>query len=198
MLTYYNQSDTVVVVLHEIYGINSHIRQVGDTLAQYGVDVMVPDLLGEVFAYEQEALAYENFMSNIGFEAAYRQITEVLHMTRENYKKVSVLGYSIGATLAWRCSATGLCDSAIGFYGSRIRDYLEITPTCPVLLFFPEQEKAVEVDDVITQVSKFANVQVEKLAGQHGFADAFSPSYNQESAKKAYKEMLSFIGADFA
>ncbi|MBP2636799.1 MAG: dienelactone hydrolase [Firmicutes bacterium] len=198
MLTYHNQSDTVVVVLHEIYGINSHIRQVCDTLAQYGMDVIAPDLLGEVFAYEQEDIAYDNFMNNIGFEAAYKKITEVLQMTRTSYKKVYVLGYSIGATLAWNCSATGLCDGAIGFYGSRIRNYLALTPTCPVLLFFPEQEKSFAVDDLIVRVSSCANVRVEKLAGQHGFADAFSPSYNQESAKKAYKEMLAFIGADFA
>lgn len=198
MLTYHNQSNTVVVVLHEIYGINNHIRQVCDTIAQYGVDVIAPDLTGNAFGYDQEDIAYENFMGNIGFEAAYKQIFEVLQRTRTSHKKVYLLGYSIGATLAWQCGATGLCDGVIGFYGSRIRDYLTLTPTCPVLLFFPEQEKSFAVEDLIVRISSCANVRVKKLAGQHGFADAFSPSYNQESAKKAYKEMLAFIGADFA
>jgi dienelactone hydrolase len=45
-----NQSDTAVVLIHEIYGINSHMRDVGQLLAQYGFDVCCPNLL------EREAL----------------------------------------------------------------------------------------------------------------------------------------------
>lgn len=194
MLEESKHADTVIIVLHEIYGVNCHIRQVCNQIAHYEMDSIAPNLLRDrgPFNYDQEALAYDFFMKSVGFENAFKQVTEVLRKARTNYKKVYVLGYSVGATLAWRCSATGMCDAIVGFYGSRIRDSLEIMPACPVLLFFPTQEKAFAVDGLIAQLSNYETVQVKKIVGQHGFADPFSPNYNKEAARKACKEILSF------
>ena len=195
MLTYIHHSNTVIIVLHEIYGINKHIIDVCEKFSKYGIDVIAPNLLDgrEPFSYDQEAIAYNYFMSSIGFESAFKQVKEVLHNVRVNYKKVYVLGYSVGATLAWLCSETGLCDLNIGFYGSRIRNYLSIEPKCPVLLFFPTEEKTFDVDDLILRLSNFDHIQVKKLYGQHGFANPFSRSYNKKSSIKACTEIMSFV-----
>lgn len=195
MLAYNNNADTVFLVLHEIYGVNEHIRQVCAKLAQYGFDSVAPNLLKgrDAFSYKQEAAAYEYYMKTVGFEAAFGQITEVLHTLRAKYKKVYVLGYSVGATLAWRCSPAPLCDAVIGFYGSRIRDYLAIKPACPVLLFFPAHEKSFDVDKLISQLNGYDSVVVKKLGAQHGFADACSPSYDREAADKAWREIKTFL-----
>ncbi|WDL97269.1 dienelactone hydrolase family protein [Alicyclobacillus sp. ALC3] len=40
MLTYRNNSSTVVVVLHEIYGVNDHMKQVCERLSETGYDVV--------------------------------------------------------------------------------------------------------------------------------------------------------------
>ena len=198
MLASSNHSDTVVIVLHEIYGINRHIMKVCEKLSKYGLDIIAPNLLKgrEPFSYNQEAIAYDYFMNSVGFESTFNQVEEILHNARAKYKKVYVLGYSVEATLAWRGSETGLCDLAIGFYGSRIRDYLEITPKCPVLLFFSTEEKAFDVDNLISRLSNFDTIQVKKLDGQHGFADALSRSYNKKSSRKACREIISFVKAD--
>ena len=195
MLTYSNHSNTAIIVLHEIYGINEHILDVCGNLSKYGFDIMAPNLLNgrEAFSYDQEAIAYNYFISSVGFESAFNQVKEVLHNVRANYKRVYVFGYSVGATLAWLCSETGLCDLNIGFYGSRIRDYLEIETKCPVLLFFPNEEKTFDVDDLISHLSDFDNIQAEKLYGQHGFANPFSRSYNKESSIKACIKIMSFV-----
>ncbi len=55
-------------------------------------------------------------MNNIGFDNALQQIKQILYSIRPHYTKVYVLGYSIGATLAWLCSQTKLCDLVVGFY----------------------------------------------------------------------------------
>lgn len=195
MLTHYNNSDTVVLVLHEIYGVNEHIRQVCAKFAHYGFDCVAPNLLNgrDAYSYEQEPAAYEYYMKTVGFEAAFEQVTEVLYTLRAKYKKVYVLGYSVGATLAWQCSRALLCDAVIGFYGSRIRDYLAINPACPVLLFFPEREKSFDVDNLISQLNGYDSVIVKKLGAQHGFADAFSPSYDRQASDKAWREIKSFL-----
>lgn len=184
-----------MIILHEIYGINNHIIAVCEKVSKYGIDVIAPDLLNgrEPFSNDQEAIAYHYFMGSIGFASAFHQVKKVLHNARANYKNVYVVGYSVGATLAWLCSETGLCDLVMGFYGSRIRDYLAIEPQCPVLLFFPTEEKSFDVDDLILQLSTVENIKIRKLSGQHGFANPFSPSYNKKSSTKACMEIMSFV-----
>jgi dienelactone hydrolase len=148
---------------------------------------------GIVFSYDQEQLAYSYFMNKIGFEIARKQIKQILYSVRPHYKRIYVIGYSIGATLAWLSSQTGLCDSVVGFYGSRIRDNLAVVPKCPTLLFFPTEEKSFDVDDLIIKLSEINNIIVKKMCGKHGFADPFSKNYNNKSALIACKEILGFV-----
>lgn len=195
MLTYKNNSDTVVIVLHEIYGINDHIMNICNQLSKRKYDIIVPNLLQDriKFSYDQEEAAYNYFVENIGFESAMKQIKQILYDVRLQYAKIYVLGYSIGATLAWLCSQTKLCDLVVGFYGSRIRDYLTVIPQCPALLLFPTEEKAFAVDDLIKKLSEIKGVIIKKINGKHGFADPFSKKYNNKSAFIATKEVLFFV-----
>lgn len=190
-----NNSDTAVVVLHEIYGLNDHIAWVSRRLAKHKFSVIAPNLLDgrEPFSYEQAEIAYDFFMENVGFANALKQAKAVLDSAKSNYQQVYVLGYSIGATLAWLLSEVGLCDLVIGFYGSRIRDYLTIKPQCPCLLFFPTSEQSFNVDELMFSLSHINNVQLTKLYGSHGFADPFSKNYNKESATRACKEIKSIM-----
>lgn len=200
MLAYNNMSDTVVIVLHEIYGINKHITNVCKKLSKHKYDIIAPNLLNDrmMFSYDQEEIAYNYFMNHVGFENAIKQIQQILYSVRPYYKKIYVLGYSIGATLAWLCSQTGLCDLIVGFYGSRIRDHLSVMPQCPTLLFFPTEEKSVSEDDLIVSVSHLNNVKAKKIYGKHGFADQFSKNYNKESSLRASIEILSFVKSGLA
>lgn len=199
MLDYSNNSDTLIIVLHEIYGVNKHIINVCETLSKHQYDSIAPNLLKKniVFNYDQADLAYHNFMDNVGFEDAMKQIKQILCDVRPHYKRIYVLGYSIGATLAWLCSQTNLCDLVVGFYGSRIRDNLAVIPKCPTLLFFPMEEEAFNVDNLRVKLSYLDNVKVEKMQGKHGFADKFSNNYNRESAIRASKEVLLFAKQQF-
>lgn len=194
MLIHKNNSETIIIVLHEIYGINKHITNVCKKLSKYKYDIIAPDLLNTkiMFNYDQEEIAYNYFMNNIGFENAMKQIKQILYSARPHYTKVYVLGYSIGATLAWLCSQTKLCDLVVGFYGSRIRDNLAVVPECPTLLFFPTDEKSFDVDDLIIKLSEVNNLTAKKICGKHGFADQFSKNYNKKSALITCKEILVF------
>jgi len=195
MLTYISGSDTAVVVLHEIYGINNHIINVCEDLSNYKFDVIAPNMLNRTdsFHYDQECIAYNHFMNHIGFERAVNQIKPILCSLRLQYKKIYIIGYSVGATIAWLCSETGFCDAVIGFYGSRIRNYIEIVPKCPVLLLYPSQEESFEVSGLISILSEKENVEVKMISGKHGFADSFSKNYNEKSFIEAHTELVSFI-----
>ncbi len=201
MLTHINDSDTLIVVLHEIYGINDHITKVCQNLADSGYDVVCPDLLDgkPYFDYAREEEAYRYFMNYVGLESAAKQITFLLRQEEGRYKRIFLLGYSVGATVAWLCGVYSVkkdesfhyggslvkCSGVICLYGSRIRNHLEVSLKCPALLIFGEEETSFDPHELQTQLERMEGAEVHILKGKHGFADPYGPNYNESSAREA-------------
>lgn len=193
MLTFQNRSDTAIIVLHEIYGINRHMQHVCKEYSAAGYDVYCPDLLaGRSFDYAQQQDAYEFFMKTAGFEA-YRGVNDFIVHLRPKYGRIILLGFSAGATVAWRCTESGLCDGVIGCYGSRIRDYTELMPKCPVLLIFADREESFDPVSLAAELKSKPNVSAVLLNGSHGFCDPFSSAYNPVSAVEARERIKKFL-----
>lgn len=188
MLKMLNNSDMVVIVLHEIYGINEHIKGVCEQFSNSGYDVVCPNLLKieQPYNYLQADEAYSYFKENVGFTMGSNQVKEIISQSRTNYKKIYVLGYSVGATIAWLCSGNDVkADGVIAFYGSRIRDYMRIDPRCPTLLIMADQEKSINIKEILPDLQRKEKVQVHVLAGKHGFADPYTKNFNEASYYKA-------------
>ncbi|MBO0410190.1 dienelactone hydrolase family protein [Enterococcus hulanensis] len=187
-------SDTAIIVLHEIYGINSFIKQVCKKLFDTGYDIFCPNLLdgSELFTYEQSDEAYEAFKRS-KFDEKLILIEEIIIKLKESYTKVFIIGYSVGATLAWCISQNPLLDGIVCYYGSRIRDYLYIRPECPSLLIFSEKESSFSPHTIVQTLKKKTNSQVFLLSGKHGFLDPFNHNYNEESSISAEKLTKAFL-----
>jgi dienelactone hydrolase len=187
-------SSTLVIVLHEIYGINQHIQSFCKFISELGNDVICPDLLekGYSFDYSQEEMAFQHFIEHIGFEQSSEKIKVILSTYRREYKRVVIIGFSVGATVAWLCSEYEKVDGVIGFYGSRIRNYLEVTPMCPTMLFFPEEEPSFQVDEVIAALGR-KHIDIQKYSGKHGFSDPYSSNFHKESAQKTKDRIIDFL-----
>lgn len=186
--------ETLIIVIHEIYGMNQHVESYCKSLSEQGYDVICPNLLksAQPFDYAEEEKAYQNFMENIGFEAAIDKLKKIVSSVKNEYQKIFLIGFSIGATIAWLCSEEECLDGIVGYYGSRIRNYKDKVPLTPVLLFFPEKEPSFNVDELITFLQQ-RSIEIHTFNGRHGFGDRYSPNYNDKSAKRAFSEMLSFI-----
>ncbi|MGE7766325.1 dienelactone hydrolase family protein [Peribacillus sp. NPDC096540] len=184
----------VIIVLHEIYGINQHVKDFCELLSEQNFDVICPNFLQreEPFAYVQEKEAYINFMDNVGFTMASNKIKKIILKANEEYSKIFIIGFSIGATIAWLCSEEVFVDGMVGYYGTRIRDYLEKVPKCPTLLLFPQEEQSVDVDGLVLHLDK-ENIEIHTFNGFHGFSDPFSPKYNKESAEIASSQVIKFL-----
>ncbi|RXJ04404.1 dienelactone hydrolase family protein [Anaerobacillus alkaliphilus] len=187
-------SDSVIIVIHEIYGINQHMKNFCESLSEQNFDVFCPDLYEShtPFEYHQEKVAYHHFMENVGFDKALHKIKDILSDIKNQYKRIFIVGFSVGATIAWLCSEDESVDGIVGYYGSRIRNYVGILPKSPVMLFFSTEEKSCNVDELISTLDK-KNSKLYKFSGQHGFSDAYSSKYNEESAQKAYTQMMNFF-----
>ncbi len=208
MLSYRNNEDTLIVVLHEIYGINGHITKVCQDLADSGYDVVCPDLLDgkPFFDYAREEEAYRYFMNFVGLESAAKQVTFLLRQEEGQYDRIFLLGYSVGAAVAWLCGVDSAktdesfhyggslvkCSGIICLYGSRIREHLEVSLKCPALLIFAEEEKSFDPYELKTQLETMDSAKVYILNGKHGFADPCGPNYNESSAREAVRLMADF------
>jgi dienelactone hydrolase len=191
-----NNSDSAIIVLHEIYGINQHILKVYQYYKLAGFDVICTNLINrdEPFDYDHEEAAYEYFMKNVGFDVASEKVSDLIMQTKQKYKHVFLLGFSIGATIAWLCSGKEpICEGVIGYYGSRIRNYLNIIPKCPALLIFAAEEKSFNVMELAFILEEKINVETHVLSGKHGFCDPFSNRYDEQLCQEAVELVDDFL-----
>ena len=188
-----NDSDIAIIILHEIYGINQHIKDVCKYYSEQKYDVYCPNLYNDNFSYgyvEQES-AYLNFNENVGFEA-YHKINLLTNEIKNQYRKIFIIGFSVGATIAWRCAESGKCDGIIGYYGSRIRDYISITPLCPTLLLFASKD-SFDACGLARKLNMKRNVLTKVFDGNHGFADKYGENFSESSKVKALEMTKEFI-----
>lgn len=191
-----DKNKTAIVLIHEIYGINEHIKSMRKRFSGLGADVFCPDLLDtDPFPYTEEKKAYLYFMNHVGFESGAEQIGSTIRRLKRDYRRVGVLGFSVGATIAWLCSENRACDFAIGCYGSRIRHYADIKPLCPALLIFPAEEKSFDVQSLVKALENqhFGNLKIRSFPGSHGFIDRFSGHFHPESADRALQCIDRFL-----
>ncbi|MDJ0287449.1 MULTISPECIES: dienelactone hydrolase family protein [Bacillus] len=188
----------VMILIHEIYGINDHMKSMIDHFDKAGFEVYCPHLLGQAkqFSYVEEKEAYGYFMNKVGFD---EPIMSVLNVAKELKTKnaaidIFLLGFSVGATIAWRCSQyEQLFTGVIGFYGSRIRDDIDLVPACKTLLFFPEVEASFNPQELASVLGKKEKLRVTIVEGEHGFANPYSTAFHAESKNHCFQEIDDFI-----
>lgn len=180
-LIFKQNSNQCAILLHEIYGVNAHMKYYAHALYEKGFDVYVPDLLqrAAAFSYEEEELAYQNFITTIGFETAKNEVNALINNLSKEYTHIHIIGFSIGATIAWLCSNNPYVHKVVGFYGSRIRQYTDVVPHAETILIFGDQEKSFNPIDLKTSLSVYSNVFVNIVEGEHGFADPYSSKYDE-------------------
>ena len=196
MLNIIHGKDSAIIVLHEIYGINPHIKWVCEHYLAAGYDILCPNFVKsrDYFDYSREGVAYQYFVKHIGFPSMVDEVQTVLMKARTDYKNVFLLGFSIGATAAWICSGTeNMSAGVICYYGSRIRDYQNVTPKCPALLIFAKEEKSFDVSELTCGLGQKQFVDINVLEGKHGFSDPFSKHFNEKSQQIAQNLVDEFL-----
>ena len=182
-----------IIVLHEIYGINNFILDICRQYYTEGYDVYCPNLLSseKAFPYSEVEEAYNFFINMVSFEV-YKEINNFAYDLKKTYSKIFIIGFSVGATIAWKCSEQILYDGIICCYGSRIRDYLSTNPKCSVLLVFAKYD-SFDVPKTIMQLQCKKNIVLEILDANHGFVDSYSKNYSYSETEMFNKLRKAFL-----
>lgn len=193
-----------IVVLQEIFGVNSHIRSVADGYAQQGYLAVAPSTFHRVepgveLGYGQQDIqagaALKQAVESLPVPGVMPDIQAAIDRAAQA-GKVGIVGYCWGGLLTWRaaCLANGLA-AAVPYYGGGMTSAAEAArqPKCPVMAHFGEQDHVIPMDTVETFRQKHPEVEVHVYAAGHGFNCDQRGSYNAEAAKLARERTLAFF-----
>ncbi|NMH68103.1 dienelactone hydrolase family protein [Bacillus sp. RO3] len=181
--------ENLVIIIHEIHGVNRHMEYMSTLIGDLGMDVICPNLYPpEASLGESEEDAYKSFFQHVGFQKAAATIKELMEKNRSQYKNIYLVGFSVGATVAWLCSDHSSVKGIFCFYGSRIRDYVHMNPTCPTQLFFSRIEKSFDVNPLLKELEKKENASISfhLFDAPHGFANPYSNTFSQDAFDKSF------------
>ncbi|GAB0170028.1 dienelactone hydrolase family protein [Lysinibacillus sp. CTST325] len=183
-----------IFILHEIYGVNDFIKTQAEAYGNANTTVECISLYSDdrIFPYEQEQEAYEYFTNEVGFDAPLDKLSEKILEARTHFDEVLLIGFSVGATLAWRLSSLPL-QRIVCVYGSRICQYLDAIPSCPTLVILPSHEKSFNVHELKETLDTFPSVHTRQYIGQHGFMDFNNANYHHGSFLQSRTEISQFF-----
>jgi carboxymethylenebutenolidase len=196
------QSEPVagLVVVQEIFGVNRHIRSVADGYAHDGFLAVAPSLFDRVerdveLGYEgEDAQRARTFVPKLNLDKAVSDVAAAMEYAhRETGKKVGVIGYCWGGTLAWLAATRLHADAAVGYYGGQIGKFAAENPAAPVMLHFGRQDQHIPPEEVGKVHAAHPEVEIYWYDAGHGFNCDARASYNAEASKLARGRSLAFL-----
>jgi carboxymethylenebutenolidase len=189
-----------LVVVQEAFGVNAHIRSVADGFAKDGFLVVAPALFdrmerGLELGYDEAAMQkVMSIFPKLDIEMAVADVAAAVQFAgSESGKKVGVIGYCLGGTMAWLAATRLNIDVAVGYYGGRIGNYASEMPTAPVMLHFGKQDTHIPAEEVEKVHAAHPEVEIYWYEAGHGFNCNPRGSYNPEAAHEARERSLSFL-----
>lgn len=194
-----------VVVVPEIFGVNSHIRSVADGYAEQGYLAVSPSTFHRVKPGVELGYTKEDMDAGFALKTAVEALpapgvlqdiqAAVVHASSAG--KVGIVGYCWGGLLTWRAAAMakGL-SAAVPYYGGGMTmpDEIARKPQVPVMVHFGDNDHWIPMDSVEAFKKAHPEVEVHVYACGHGFNCDQRGSYNEAAAKLARERTLAFFG----
>jgi carboxymethylenebutenolidase len=189
-----------LVVVQEVFGVNAHIRSVADGYAKDGFLAIAPALFDRIergveLAYDgpdmQKAMS---FIPKLDMDKAVADVAAAVDFAaKATGKKVGVIGYCWGGTLAWIAACRLPVAAAVGYYGGRIGNYAGETPAAPVMLHFGKQDTHIPAEEVEKVQAAHPAVEVYWYDAGHGSNCDARASFNPAASKQARERSLAFL-----
>lgn len=195
-----------VLVIHEVFGLNDHIKSIADRFANVGYNAIAPNFF--VRASEpppkdaSDMAALRKAAGSIPNEAAIKDMQAALdHLKtiKGVRRRFASIGFCMGGGFSYQI-ATHTKDLACAaiFYG---RTPVELAPqvSCPIVASFGGKdqgippEKVKELEEALKKAGKTVDIKIYPDAGHGFFNDTRPTAYNAEAAADAWQRTLSFF-----
>ena len=188
-----------IIVIQEIFGVNSHIRSVADGYAADGYLAVAPALFDRVkkgyeSGYTQpEIQAGIEMKGKVTLDQALQDVRAAL-ANAKSAGKVGIVGFCWGGTVAWAAAARvdGLA-AAVSYYGGGVPELAAEQPKIPVMFHFGETDHSIPLEKAKAVAARHPQATTHFYPAGHGFNCDQRGSYHEPSAKQARERSLAFF-----
>ena len=188
-----------IVVIQEIFGVNSHIRSVTDGYAADGYLALAPAMYDRVQrGYETgynppDIEAGRAIMQKLDWKQTLIDVSAAIEAVK-SAGKVGIVGYCWGGAVAWVAAGRlpGLA-CAVPYYGGAIPNFISEQPKCPVMFHFGEQDQSIPLEQAKKVAAAHPEATTFYYPAGHGFNCDQRGSYNAESSKLARERSIEFF-----
>jgi carboxymethylenebutenolidase len=190
-----------VIVLHEWWGLNVHMKQTTDRLAEEGFVALAVDLYNGAIVTNPERAA--ELMRELNPASAMKTITAATRFLRESPRfrtaRVATIGWCMGGGISLQAAlqVKGL-NAAVIYYGPVETDEKKLSKLqIPILGLYALQDKWVTpeavrgFEEMLTRMEKLHEFQ--SFEAVHAFANPSNASYHAEFAAQAWKRSITFL-----
>jgi carboxymethylenebutenolidase len=191
-----------VVVIHEAFGLNDHIKDVTRRLADAGYATLAVDL----FAGHNRAVCMARYIAGAlggsvnryGVEDLKSALTVLAKMTNVDPLHLGAVGFCLGGgfAIAWACTDSRL-KAIAPFYGSNPRPLDVTRRLCPVVGSYPEKDFTARsgraLDKALTGFQIKHDIKVYP-GTRHSFFNDTRPSFDRDAANDSWSRLLNFFG----
>ena len=144
-----------IVVIQEIWGVNSHIRDVADRYAKEGYVAIAPAIFDRIEpGVKMDQYTQETMQKGFGYMQKVDQDQALLDISAavaeaSKAGKVGVVGFCFGGRMAWLAASRvdGIAAS-VPYYGGGVPQLASEKPKVPVMLHFGEKDAHIPVASV--------------------------------------------------
>jgi carboxymethylenebutenolidase len=195
-----DRQSAAVILIHEWWGINDHIRDIASRYAREGYTCIAPDLFrGKMATNPQEASALMNALAlDDGIETINRTIAQA--RAELGIQRFAITGYCMGGIYALRaaCLNDTLAASA-PFYGDIPEEEVLARLKVPTLFIAGERDNWITPEKVeeLKNAAREHSLPLEVVSydADHAFFNDTRPEvYDAEAASDAWQRVLALFG----
>ncbi len=187
-----------VVVLQEIFGVNAHIRDVTDRLADAGFVALAPALFDPVerdveLTYDAAGIARGLALTRaLGVERAVELAGAAAAQLQAEGLRTGAAGFCWGGTVALLAN-TRVGLPAVSYYGARSVPFLDEPLRASMMFHFGKLDRSIPVADVELHRQKHPAAVVHVYPAGHGFNCEPRDDYDPASAALAWERSIEFF-----
>jgi carboxymethylenebutenolidase len=188
-----------IVLVQEIFGVNHHIRDMCERFASAGYAVCAPALFDRAEKGVELGYTQADIDAGRGYRMKLNDAQVMLDIeaaaAQLGGKKLGIVGYCFGGTVAWwGATRTTKFSAASCWYGGGIAGTKDEKPNCPVQMHFGEKDASIPMSDVEAIRAAQPKAESYVYAGaQHGFGCDERGSFSKADYELAQRRTLEFF-----
>jgi carboxymethylenebutenolidase len=185
-----------VVVIQEVFGLNSHIKRVTEQYAGLGYLAIAPALFDRI--KRNVDLPYTDVQAGIDLmmkttdDGVLADVNAAIDAVG-HAGATGMVGYCWGGRVTYLSACRINLAAAVAYYGGGIAQLLDETPQCPIMFHFGERDAYIPASDVEKIRAAVPKGIFHLYPANHGFNCTDRADYDVASARLAFERSSEFF-----